>query len=312
MHQEKKPKVSVCIITFNHVKYIRQCLQSVIDQETDFDFEVIIGDDFSTDGTRAIIREFAEKYPMIVKPIFHEKNVGGNPNYFSVHSSAIGKYVAHIDGDDYALPGKLQKQADKLDREPSLNILWHRMELVNDNGIRIAHPDIKAPYLNVNISRADLMLYGPFGQHSSTMYRKENFSQRYVAFEQAIDWLFSIELISDGSGFMMQDLLGAYRVHSGGLSGGATANSNVRGLFFYCQLNLMKRFPEYKSLVALRALFTAAFDFIHFRKYFIKSLSVLIQAKTIPKLSATYKLFKFYRFSKLPSEFKIVHKKEFK
>jgi hypothetical protein len=186
------------------------------------------------------------------------------------------------------------------------------MELVDDNGIRRAHPDLKAPYLNVNISRADLMLYGPFGQHSSTMYRKENFSQRYVANDQAIDWLFSIELITDGSGFMLQDLLGAYSVHSGGLSGGAMANSKVRGLICYCQLNLMKRFPEHKSLVALRALFTAVLDFIHFRKYFINSLSVLIQAKTIPKLSATFKLFKFYRFSKLPSEFKSGHKKEYK
>jgi glycosyltransferase involved in cell wall biosynthesis len=310
MQQEKKPKVSVCVLTYNHEKYIRQCLQSIIDQETDFDFEVVVGDDCSTDGTRAIVREFAEKYPGVVKPIFHEINVGSNPNYFSVHGSAIGKYVAHIDGDDYALPGKLQKQADKLDQELGINILWHRMELVNDNGLRRAHPDLKAPYLNVNISRADLMLYGPFGQHSSTMYRKENFSLRYADF-QVIDWILSVELIGDGSGFMLQDLLGAYRVHSEGMTGGAVANSKVRGLVCDCQLDLMKRFPAYKSLVALRAFFTTALDFISFRKYFIKSLNVLIQAKTIPKLSAALKLLKFCRFSKLPAEFKLVHKKEY-
>lgn len=310
MQQENKPKVSVCVITYNHEKYIRQCLQSIIDQETDFDFEVIVGDDCSTDGTRAIVREFAEKYPRVVKPIFHEKNVGSTTNYFSVHGSAIGKYVAHLDGDDYALPGKLQKQADKLDQELDINILWHRMELVNDNGLRRAHPDLKAPYLNVKISKADLMLYGPFGHHSSTMYRKNKFSLRYAG-SQAEDWRLSVELISTDSGFMLQDLLGTYRVHPEGMTGGAMASSKMRELVCNSQLDLMKRFPEYKSLVALRAFFTTALDFISFKKYFIKSLNVFIQAKTIPKLSATIKLLKFYRFSKLPAEFKVAYKKEY-
>jgi hypothetical protein len=140
------------------------------------------------------------------------------------------------------------------------------------------------------------------------MYRKENFSLRYADF-QAVDWMLSVELIGDGSGFMLHDLLGAYRIHSEGLTGGAMANSKVRGLVCDCQLELMKRFPEYKSLVALRAFFTTVLDFISFRKYFIKSLNVLIQSKTIPKLSATLKLLKFYHFSKLPAEFKLVHKK---
>ena len=62
MHQEKTPKVSVCVITFNHEKYIRQCLQSIVDQETNFDFEVIVGDDCSKDGTREVVQEFAGKY----------------------------------------------------------------------------------------------------------------------------------------------------------------------------------------------------------------------------------------------------------
>lgn len=110
--QVKTPKVSVCVVTYNQEKYIRQCLQSIVDQETDFDFEVIVGDDCSTDGTRAIVQEFAEKYPDIVIPIFHEKNIGGTQNYFSVHKLAKGEYVAHIDGDDWWLPNKLSYQVN--------------------------------------------------------------------------------------------------------------------------------------------------------------------------------------------------------
>lgn len=74
--KEKVPKLSVCVITYNQKEYIRQCLQSIVDQETDFDFEVIVGDDCSTDGTRAIVQEFARRYPKVVKPIFSEEYWG--------------------------------------------------------------------------------------------------------------------------------------------------------------------------------------------------------------------------------------------
>ena len=95
------PEVSVCVVTYNQEKYITECLQSVVDQETDFDFEVLVGDDCSTDGTRRIVQEFAEKYPDIIKPILHSKNTGAFHNYVSVHNAAMGKYIAHLDGDDY-------------------------------------------------------------------------------------------------------------------------------------------------------------------------------------------------------------------
>ena len=174
MQQEKTPKVSVCVITYNHEKYIRQCLQSIVDQETNFDFEVIVGEDCSTDCTRAIVQEFAKKYPSVIKPIFHKMNVGGMQNYYAVHKAAKGEYIAHVDGDDYALPGKLQIQADTFDKNQHLSIIWHRMELINEKGIHKPHPCVSAPFINKNISREDLFLYGPFGPHSSTMYRRDN------------------------------------------------------------------------------------------------------------------------------------------
>src|SRR5450759_3411095 len=71
---EKIPKVSVCVVTYNQEKFIRQCLQSIVDQETDCDFEVIVGDDCSTDGTRDIVREFAERYPTMIKVILQDTN----------------------------------------------------------------------------------------------------------------------------------------------------------------------------------------------------------------------------------------------
>ena len=69
-------KVSVCVVTYNQEKYIAECLDSLVSQETDFKFEIIVGEDCSTDGTRAIVQQYVDKYPDIVKPIFHDQNVG--------------------------------------------------------------------------------------------------------------------------------------------------------------------------------------------------------------------------------------------
>ena len=129
------PKVSVCVITYNHENYIRKCLQSIVDQITEFDFEVIIGEDCSTDGTKAIVEEFTNKYPHIIIPIFQKKNIdSGVKNLLDVYAKATGLYIAHIDGDDYMLPGKLQAQAALLDDNMHCVAVWHRVDYFDDLG----------------------------------------------------------------------------------------------------------------------------------------------------------------------------------
>lgn len=117
---EEKPKVSVCVVTYNHEKYIAECLQSIVDQETNFDFEVIVGDDCSTDRTREVVQAYVEKYPGKIRTLLHGKNVGAAQNYYSVHNQAKGEYIAHLDGDDYWMQNKLQYQVGLLDEKPHL------------------------------------------------------------------------------------------------------------------------------------------------------------------------------------------------
>ncbi len=117
MKDIKKPKVSIWSITCNHASFIEDCLESIIGQKTNFKFELIIGDDASTDGTSEILNTYANRYPDIVKPIFHKKNVGMHENSLgSVYPRLIGEYIAICEGDDYWTdPNKLQRQVDFLD-----------------------------------------------------------------------------------------------------------------------------------------------------------------------------------------------------
>jgi glycosyltransferase involved in cell wall biosynthesis len=107
-------------------------------QKANFSFEIIIADDCSTDGTRKIIEEYEKKYPDIIKPIYQEKNVGGNRNaYEFMYPALTAKYIAVCEGDDFWTdPYKLQKQIDFLEQHPDLAITFHRVNSVDkDNNV---------------------------------------------------------------------------------------------------------------------------------------------------------------------------------
>lgn len=121
----QKPLVSVHLLTYNHAKFIGQCIESVVAQKTDFPFEIVIGDDCSTDGTSAIVDEFAAKHPDLIKVVRGEKNSGPQPNSIRILENSSGKYMAAIEGDDYWIdPYKLQKQADFMEQNPDFAICF--------------------------------------------------------------------------------------------------------------------------------------------------------------------------------------------
>ena len=126
------PLVSISCITYNHAPYIRQCLDGFLMQECDFEYEILIHDDASTDGTSEIIREYQEKYPEIIKPIIQTENqwsqgVRGMMARFNF-PRAKGKYIALCEGDDYWTdPLKLQKQVNLLEANYNSVICFHPM-----------------------------------------------------------------------------------------------------------------------------------------------------------------------------------------
>lgn len=134
MKVSENPLVSIKCTVYNHEPYLRQCLDGFVMQKTNFAFEAIVHDDASTDGSAAIIREYAEKYPDIIKPIYETENQYSkkNASIFKIMNAAIhpdAKYVAICEGDDYWTdPYKLQKQFDFMEEHDEYSLCFHAAE----------------------------------------------------------------------------------------------------------------------------------------------------------------------------------------
>lgn len=220
------PKVSVCVIAYNHGLYIEKCLESIVAQEVDFCFEVIVADDCSTDATRIIINDYIKRYPGVVRAIFHEANVGVCENYKSAHDAARGEYVAHCDGDDYWYPGKLKQQVKVLDDDPSAVQCWACADVVDDNGNKVKlFPSRLARLIYPRlISSNDIALsYALVGQHSTQLYRRS--ARPVVHLKNYLDYWVAFNLSLKGKSIYLKSVLGAYRFTS---SPSITRNTNSK------------------------------------------------------------------------------------
>lgn len=206
------PEVSVCVICYNQEKYLGNLIDSILSQKLNFNFEIIIGDDFSSDNSKCLIEDYMQRYPDIIFSIFNRENLGVIENIKAVYKKARGKYICHLDGDDYALPTKLQKQFDILEKNPDCSICSHSMQFVDKNGEYVktwSHPEGKfsLDYLCENL---------PFFAHSSKMFRND-FTLKYLdeLHPQALDIEMHIAQAKQGDIYHIDEELGAYRVDVG-------------------------------------------------------------------------------------------------
>lgn len=122
----EEPVLSVLMIAYNHENYIGQAIEGVVSQKVSFSIELVIGEDCSTDATRAIILEYKEKYPEIIKVIYSASNVGVNRNFSRTLSSCKGEFIAICEGDDYwDDDAKLEKQVAVLLNMPECIVTYH-------------------------------------------------------------------------------------------------------------------------------------------------------------------------------------------
>jgi len=150
-----KPTVSVCVQTYNHVNFIKQNLEGILMQKTDFHFEILLGEDESADGTREICKEYAVKYPEKIRLFLHSREnnikINGTPtgrfNLFYNLSHSMGKYIALCEGDDYWTdPYKLQKQVDFLEGNEEYVMCGHDAKVVDEGGCLIRESKLPAEF----------------------------------------------------------------------------------------------------------------------------------------------------------------------
>jgi glycosyltransferase involved in cell wall biosynthesis len=129
-----KPLVSVSIVTYNQEQYIKQTLDSVLAQVTNFPFEIVIGEDGGTDQTRNICLTYAHQYPHIIRVLETPHNLGPVPNFMRTLKATRGKYIALLDGDDYWIdPQKLQKQVDLFEKDDKMSLCFTGRKNYDEN-----------------------------------------------------------------------------------------------------------------------------------------------------------------------------------
>ncbi|SDT86169.1 Glycosyl transferase family 2 [Verrucomicrobium sp. GAS474] len=209
------PKVTVMMMTSpGFAPYFRQAIESVLMQRTSFEFEVVVGDDNSKDGTREMISEYAERYPGRVRPVFHVERCGNCVrNFAATFPHCRGEYVARLDGDDYYTdPAKLQKQVDLLDAHPELAFCAHWTALFSDDGGILTERYGPAHYRPV-YGLDDFLEDGPFLPTSAVMFRRAGLAPLPAWFpklphEDLASWLL---LCRSGACGFLDEVMSAYR-----------------------------------------------------------------------------------------------------
>jgi glycosyltransferase involved in cell wall biosynthesis len=217
-----QPLVSVHLLTYNHAKFFRQSVESVLAQKTTFDFEIIIGDDCSKDGTSQIADEYQARFPEKIKVVRGEKNGGPQPNSIRILENCRGKYMSALEGDDYWIdPLKLQKQADFMEANPEFAVCF--------TNCRVEYFDEKQPayLLNQNLNKDVFTIDDLIADHEVWFMGTASLFFRFDAIFPTRPWFPKVKsgdipMIMLAARFgkikFLPDVTAAYRRHAAGAS----------------------------------------------------------------------------------------------
>lgn len=211
MSKKDEILLSVCMVSYNQELYVREALDSVLMQKTDFAYEVIVSDDCSKDATVAILNEYAAKYPN-VRVIAGKRNVGYPNNQRRSLEAANGKYIALCDSDDYWTdPYKLQKQVDYMESHPECAICFHNVMHIYDG--TTAHRSLLVPLdFPSELTIEDVISRRWFLATNSEVFRRE-----YISFPDwydsvlHIDYVLNLIISQYGTLHYMPDVMSVYR-----------------------------------------------------------------------------------------------------
>lgn len=210
-----KVKISACIITYNQQEYIGQCLEGAVNQVLDCNYEIVIGDDCSTDDTFKICQQYAKKYPGKIRLLSREKNLGMARNWENVIGECQGEYIAICEGDDYWTDNhKLQKQINFLDQNQECSFCFHkalRVDANDESQTKIYPEGLKKTILNVKEFFAI-----PTIPTASVVFRSGTTIPPF--YHSHVDMPLYSMLITKGKAGFINEQMSFYRLHSEGIS----------------------------------------------------------------------------------------------
>lgn len=218
--------VSVCITAYNHEEYIDQAIESVLTQQVDFDYEILIGEDDSSDSTRSIVKKYQEKFPEKIRLFLNSREnviyvngrATGTWNFINNFRNAKGKYIALLDGDDYWIcADKLQKQVDVLEAHPDCSICFHNAEFLREDGSTQPFMSTLGLQPKTRYTLEDI-LYRNFMPTGAVVFRNRFLTefpeQIYKVF--AGDWFLHTMNAQHGDIIYIDEIMSCYRIHGEG------------------------------------------------------------------------------------------------
>lgn len=211
-------RVSVHMPAFNHEPYIARAIESVLAQQVDFGYELVIGDDASTDGTRAVAIEYARRFPDKIRLLCNDRNLGMFDNDQRILQACRGEYIAWLESDDYwTSPSKLQKQVELLDAHPEYQACFHRASCVGGGvpATWLGGPPIAKACYTID----DLLAYGHFIPSCTLVFRAAavRAAAGWTRHTPFLERTYAARLAVSGPIGFIDEELAAFRYHAGGI-----------------------------------------------------------------------------------------------
>jgi len=280
--------VSVCIGTYNHQDFIKQCLDSVLQQKTNFEYEIILGEDESNDNTRQICKEYAKQYPDKIKlflrsrkdVIYINGKATGRYNFIENLKECTGKYVALLDGDDYWTdPLKLQKQVDFLNANSDYNICYHKAILYKQD-TNLFEKDVSIRKVS-ETSKIEDLAKGNY-MHTATVVIRNNFILPKWFKNVAIgDWSLYMIVIQNKKVKFLNEEMAVYRVHNSSIWSSKTKRDKEIGTLKTIK-TVLKNLPNIENVAKTILLYRIRA--YNYNNYFTKRISI----KVLNKLKAIF------------------------
>jgi len=226
------PKISVIMLTYNHAPFLKEAIEGVLMQKTDFDFELIICDDASTDHSEDFIKPYAERYPYQIKYYRHNLNIGFVENQRFAFQKASGKYLAYCEGDDYWTdPFKLQFQYDFLEKNSEFVMTTARNLVLHQDSGKITDDMKDLIFENkevVDYTQETFFTERPT-QTFTYLIRREFLDLKWInIYPNYRDLYYFYHLLEFGKGRAFNKIVGVYRLHEGGVYSSLAIEKKLR------------------------------------------------------------------------------------